>query len=143
NELVPISQDQGLGILIWSPLAGGLLSGKYRRDSAPESGRHVGGFREPPVYDWEKLYGVIDVIVDIAEKRGVSGAQVSLAWLIGRPGVTSVIIGGRDEKQFADNIAAASFQLTAEERKRLDDASRPPLLYPYWHQSFTAQDRLS
>ncbi|KKB78271.1 aldo/keto reductase [Devosia soli] len=141
-ELVPISQDQGLGILVWSPLAGGLLSGKYRRDSAPDSGRHVGGFREPPVYDWEKLYGVIDVIVDIAGQRGVSGAQVSLAWLLGRPGVTSAIIGGRDEKQFADNIAAARLNLTAEERKRLDDASRPPLLYPYWHQSFTAQDRL-
>jgi diketogulonate reductase-like aldo/keto reductase len=68
---------------------------------------------------------------------------VSLAWLLGRPGVTSVVIGGRNESQFRDNIAAASFVLSAEERKRLDDASRPPLLYPYWHQSFTAQDRLS
>lgn len=142
-ELVPISQDQGLGILVWSPLAGGLLSGKYRRDSEPESGRHVGGFREPPVYDWDKLYGVIDEIVGIAEAHGVSGAQVALAWLIGRPGVTSVIIGGRNEKQFQDNIAAVSFSLSAEERSRLDKASRPPLLYPYWHQSFSAQDRLS
>ncbi|PXA96904.1 aldo/keto reductase [Nostoc sp. 3335mG] len=142
-ELVPIGQDQGLGILVWSPLAGGLLSGKYRRDGGPETGRHVGGFREPPVYDWEKLYSVIDVIVDIAGQRRVSGAQVALAWLIGRPGVTSVVIGGRNEAQFQDNIAAATFHLSAEERQRLDDASRPPLLYPYWHQSFTAQDRLS
>lgn len=142
-ELVPISQDQGLGILVWSPLAGGLLSGKYRRDSEPASGRHVGGFREPPVYDWEKLYGVIDAIVAIAEARNVSGAQVALSWLLGRPGMTSVIIGGRNEAQFIDNIAAASFVLAPEERKRLDDASRPPLLYPYWHQSFSAQDRLS
>lgn len=142
-ELVPISQDQGLGILVWSPLAGGLLSGKYRRNSEPESGRHVGGFREPPVYDWEKLYTTIDAVVEIAEARGVSGAQVSLAWLLGRPGVTSVIIGGRNEAQFADNIAAAGFVLSAEERAKLDAASRPPLLYPYWHQSFSAQDRLS
>ncbi len=142
-ELVPISQDQGLGILVWSPLAGGLLSGKYRRDSEPESGRHVGGFREPPVYDWEKLYTTIDTVVEIAEARGVSGAQVSLAWLLGRRGVTSVIIGGRNEAQFADNIAAAGFVLSAEERAKLDAASRPPLLYPYWHQSFSAQDRLS
>ena len=142
-ELVPISQDQGLGILVWSPLAGGLLSGKYRRDSEPESGRHVGGFREPPVYDWEKLYTTIDTVVEIAEARGVSGAQVSLAWLLGRPGVTSVIIGGRNEAQFADNIAAAGLVLSAEERAKLDAASRPPLLYPYWHQSFSAQDRLS
>jgi aryl-alcohol dehydrogenase-like predicted oxidoreductase len=142
-ELVPISQDQGLGILVWSPLAGGLLSGKYRRDSQPESGRHVGGFREPPVYDWDKLYDVIDVVVEIAEARGVSGAQVALSWLLGRPGITSLIIGGRSEAQFADNIAAADLVLTDEERSRLDAVSRPPLLYPYWHQSFTAQDRLS
>ncbi|SFV37201.1 Predicted oxidoreductase [Devosia crocina] len=142
-ELVPIGQDQGLGVLVWSPLAGGLLSGKYRRDTEPESGRHVGGFREPPVYDWDKLYGVIDEIVAIAEARGVSGAQVALAWLLGRPGVTSVIIGGRNEKQFRDNLAAADLVLSFEERERLDAASRPPLLYPYWHQSFSAQDRLS
>jgi aryl-alcohol dehydrogenase-like predicted oxidoreductase len=142
NELVPIGQDQGLGILVWSPLAGGLLSGKYRRDSQPETGRHVGGFREPPVYDWNKLYDVIDVIVAIAEARGVSGAQVALSWLLGRPGVTSVIIGGRSEEQFADNIAAAELKLSDDERARLEAVSRPPLLYPYWHQSFTAQDRL-
>ncbi|NMA99158.1 MAG: aldo/keto reductase [Phyllobacteriaceae bacterium] len=142
-ELVPISQDQGLGILVWSPLAGGLLSGKYRRDGGPESGRHVGGFREPPVYDWDKLYDVIDTIVAIAEARGVSGAQVALSWLMGRPGVTSVIIGGRNEAQFKDNLAAADLKLSEEERARLDEVSQPPLLYPYWHQSFTAQDRLS
>ena len=142
-ELVPISQDQGLGILIWSPLAGGLLSGKYRRNGGPESGRHVGGFREPPVYDQEKLYDIVEVIVAIAEERGVSGAQVALAWLLGRPAVTSVIIGGRTEAQFKDNLAAAELKLTAEERARLDQVSQPPLLYPYWHQSFTATDRLS
>jgi len=141
-ELVPISQDQGLGILVWSPLAGGLLSGKYRRDGGPESGRHVGGFREPPVYDWNKLYDIVDVIMTIADSRNVSGAQVSLAWLMGRPGVTSVIIGGRTEAQFKDNLAAADLVLTAEERSRLDAVSRPPLLYPYWHQTFTANDRL-
>ncbi|HEV7344022.1 MAG TPA: aldo/keto reductase [Devosia sp.] len=141
-ELVPIGQDQGLGILVWSPLAGGLLSGKYRRDGGPQSGRHVGGFREPPVYDWDKLYDIIDVVVAIAEERGVSGAQVALSWLLGRPGVTSVIIGGRSNEQFEDNLAAADFKLGAEERARLDAVSRPPLLYPYWHQSFTAQDRL-
>lgn len=142
-ELVPISQDQGLGILIWSPLAGGLLSGKYRRNGGPESGRHVGGFREPPVYNQEKLYDIVEVIVAIAEERGVSGAQVALAWLLGRPAVTSVIIGGRTEAQFKDNLAAADLKLTAEERARLDQVSQPPLLYPYWHQSFTATDRLS
>jgi aryl-alcohol dehydrogenase-like predicted oxidoreductase len=141
-ELVPISQDQGLGILIWSPLAGGLLSGKYRRDGGPKSGRHVGGSREPPIYDWEKLYDIVDVIVAIADERGVSGAQVALSWSLGRPGVTSVIIGGRSEAQFVDNLAAAEFKLSAEERARLDAVSQPHLPYPYWHQTFTANDRL-
>jgi aryl-alcohol dehydrogenase-like predicted oxidoreductase len=141
-ELVPISQDQGLGILVWSPLAGGLLSGKYRRDGGPKSGRHVGGFREPPVYDWDKLYDIVDVIVEVADARGVSGAQVALAWLLGRPGVTSVITGGRSDAQFQDNLLAAELKLSADERARLDAVSQPPLLYPYWHQNFTAADRL-
>jgi len=141
-ELIPITQDQGLGVLVWSPLAGGLLSGKYRRDGGPQSGRHVGGHREPPVYDWDKLYDIIEVVVDIAQARGVSGAQVALAWLLGRPGVTSAIIGGRNEAQFRDNLAAAELKLSADERARLDAVSRPPLPYPYWHQHFTASDRL-
>ena len=142
-ELVPISIDQGLGILVWSPIAGGLLSGKYRRTGKPGSGRHVGGFREPPVGDWEKLYDIIDVIMSVADAHHVSGAQVALAWLLGRPGVTSVIIGGRTMAHFKDNLAAADLKLSAEDRARLDKVSRPPLIYPYWHQSFTATDRLS
>ena len=77
------------------------------------------------------------------DARGVSGARVALAWLLGRPGVTSVIIGARSEAQFRDNLAAADLKLTEEELKRLDAASRPPLLYPYWHQALAAKDRLS
>jgi aryl-alcohol dehydrogenase-like predicted oxidoreductase len=143
NELVPISIDQGLGILVWSPIAGGLLSGKYRRDSAPASGRHVGGHAEPPVYDTDKLYDIIDVIVSVADAHGVSGAQVALAWLLQRPAVTSVIIGGRTEEQFKDNLAAADLKLTAEEVARLDAVSQPNLQYPYWHQNWSAWDRFS
>ena len=82
------------------------------------------------------------MLVAVADERGVSGAQVALAWLLGRPGVTSVITGGRSQEQFEDNLRAAELKLSAEERARLDAVSRPPLLYPYWHQSFTAQDRL-
>lgn len=143
-ELVPISVSEGLGILVWSPLAGGLLSGKFRRDDkGPEGSRHFArGWREPPIHDEPKLYDIVDVVVSIADARGVSGAQVSLAWLLTRPGVTSVIVGARTEKQFKDNLAAADFKLTPEELKRLDETSRPPLLYPYWHQAWTAKDRL-
>jgi aryl-alcohol dehydrogenase-like predicted oxidoreductase len=144
-ELVPISLDQGLGILVWSPLAGGLLTGKFRRDAkGPKGSRHFGRtWKEPPVYDEDKLFDVVDVIVDIAKAHRVSGARVALAWLLTRPGVTSVIIGGRTDEQFADNLAAAELKLTDDDLKRLDEVSRPPLLYPYWHQAWTAKDRLS
>jgi aryl-alcohol dehydrogenase-like predicted oxidoreductase len=143
-ELVPISVDQGLGILVWSPLAGGLLSGKYRRGQAPPEGsRHLSDWNEPPVRDEELLYDTVDALVEIAEAHEVSAAQVALAWLLGRPAVTSVVIGARTEEQLADNLAAAELELTGEERARLDAVSAPPLLYPYWHQAKTAADRLS
>jgi aryl-alcohol dehydrogenase-like predicted oxidoreductase len=143
-ELVPISVDQGLGIFVWSPLAGGLLSGKYRRDAtAPEGSRHLTDWNEPPVRDEEQLYDVIDALVVIAAAHEVSAAQVALAWLLGRPGVTSVIVGARTDEQLADNLAAAELVLGDEERARLEELSRPPLLYPYWHQANTAADRLS
>jgi aryl-alcohol dehydrogenase-like predicted oxidoreductase len=142
-ELVPASIDQGLGILVWSPLAGGLLSGKYRRgQAAPEQSRLLAGWDEPPVRDQEKLYDIVEVIVDVAKNRGASPAQVSLAWLLDRPAVSSLIIGARTDEQLADNLGAADLELSGEERTRLDEVSRPPLLYPYWHQAKTAADRL-
>ncbi len=144
NELVPISIDQGLGILVWSPIAGGLLSGKHRRNQAtPEGTRQFAGWTEPPIRDENRLWNIVDTLVEVADGRGVSAAQVALAWLIGRKGVTSVIIGGRTKAQFKDNLASAELTLTDEERKRLDDVSLQPLMYPYWHQRNTASDRLS
>lgn len=142
-ELVPIALDQGVGILVWSPMAGGLLSGKYRRGRQPAEGRHLTDWGEPPVRDEAKLYEIIDTLVEIAEGRGVSAAQVALAWLLGRPGVTSLVIGARNEDQLRDNIAAAGLTLGEDERARLDQVSAPPLIYPYWHQASTAGDRLS
>ncbi|KQV28243.1 aldo/keto reductase [Rhizobium sp. Root1203] len=143
NELLPISTDQGLGVLVWSPLAGGLLSGKHRRNqAAPEGTRQFAGWTEPPIRDENRLWNIVETLVSIAEERNVSAAQVALAWLIGRRAVTSVIIGGRTEAQFRDNLAAAELKLSDEERKRLDDVSLLPLLYPYWHQRNTAADRL-
>jgi aryl-alcohol dehydrogenase-like predicted oxidoreductase len=142
-ELVPISLDQGLGLLVWSPLAGGLLSGKYRRgEPAPAGSRLLSGWDEPPVRDQEKLYDVVDVLVAVARDHGVSPAQVALAWLLERPAVTSLVIGARTGEQLADNLAAADLSLTTEEHDRLEEVSRPPLLYPYWHQAKTASDRL-
>jgi aryl-alcohol dehydrogenase-like predicted oxidoreductase len=143
-ELIPTAVDQGLGVLVWSPLAGGLLSGKYRRNTeAPAGSRQLTDWNEPPVYDQEKLYDTVDALVDIGSAHGVSAAQVALAWLLGRPAVTSLIIGARTSEQFADNLAAADLALTADERERLDRVSALVLLYPFWHQAKTARDRLS
>lgn len=142
-ELLPITVDQGLGVLVWSPLAGGLLSGKHRRNqAAPEGSRQLAGWTEPPIRDENRLWDIVEAVVAIAEARGVSGAQVALAWTLGRPGITSVVIGGRTEAHLADNLGAAGLVLTEQERRTLDDISVPPVLYPYWHQLNTAKDRL-
>ncbi len=142
-ELVPITLDQGLGIMVWSPLAGGLLSGKYRRGKdAPEGSRHFQNWGEPPIHDEDKLYDTIEVLVQIAEARGITAAEVALAWLLGRPGVTSLVIGARTEAQLTMNLRAADLKLTSEETEKLDAVSLQPLLYPYWHQANTAASRL-
>jgi aryl-alcohol dehydrogenase-like predicted oxidoreductase len=143
-ELVPSALAEGLGILVWSPLAGGLLTGKYRRNHPhPEVGRQLTDWDEPPVRDREQLYDIVEALIEIAGEHDASAAQVALAWLLGRPGVASVIVGARTEEQLADNLAAAELELGAEERERLDAVSAPPLLYPFWHQAKTAGDRLS
>jgi aryl-alcohol dehydrogenase-like predicted oxidoreductase len=143
-ELVPLSLDQGLGILVWSPLAGGLVSGKYRRNASPTDGtRQVSGtWQEPPVRDQEKLYDTVEVLVDIAAAHEASPAQVALAWLLGRPAVTSLIIGARTDEQLRDNLGAADLTLSDDERQALDKVSAPTLVYPHWHQAATARDRL-
>jgi aryl-alcohol dehydrogenase-like predicted oxidoreductase len=143
-EIVPSAIDQGLGLLIWSPLAGGLLTGKYRRGQpAPPGSRRAGEWSEPPIYDEDRLYDTIEVLVEVAEHHGVAPAQVALAWLLARPGITSVIVGARTEEQLSANLAAAELELTADEHARLDAVSRPPLIYPFWHHRNTASDRLS
>jgi aryl-alcohol dehydrogenase-like predicted oxidoreductase len=143
-ELIPLAVDQGLGVLVWSPLAGGLLSGKYRRNhQAPVGSRQLSDWGEPPVYDQEGLYDIVEILIEIAEQHEVSAAQVALAWTLGRPGVTSLVIGARTGDQLADNLEAASLTLTDEDRARLDQVSALPLIYPYWHQAKTARDRLS
>ena len=92
--------------------------------------------------DTDKLYDIVDVLVEIAEDRGAPAAQVALSWLLGRPGVASVIVGARTDDQLADNLEAAELRLSEEERRRLDEVSAPPLIYPHWHQAKTASDRL-
>lgn len=143
-ELVPIAVDQGLGLLVWSPLAGGLLSGKYRRGVEPPAGsRHLTDWNEPPVRDQDQVYDIVDALVEIAQAHEASPAQVALSWSLSRPAVTSLVVGARTDEQLADNLKAVDLILSTAERARLDEVSAPPLLYPYWHQAKTASDRLS
>jgi aryl-alcohol dehydrogenase-like predicted oxidoreductase len=141
-ELIPISIVQGVGILVWSPLAGGLLSGKYRRDAqAPAGSRHSTDWSEPPIRDWEQLYDLIETLIEVGDHHGVSAARVALADLLQKPGVTSLVIAARTEEQLADNLEAATLELTSSEVDQLGTISAPPLLYPYWHQLAMADDK--
>lgn len=143
-ELVPMGVDKGVGILVWGPLAGGWLSGKYRRDvDAPAGSRHAANIPEPPIYDQDKLYDTIDVLVDVAAGVGRSPAQVALSYLMGKPGVSSVIIGARRQDQLADNLGAMDLVLDHESRRRLDEVSALALIYPHWHQDWMSKGRRS
>lgn len=143
-ELVPLSVDEQVGILVWGPLAGGLLTGKYRRDgSAPQGTRHTTNWGEPPIYDQDRLYDIVETLVDVAGEQGRTPAQTAIAYLLGKPGVTSVVLGARSSEQLADNLASVTWALGDAARARLDKISALPLIYPYWHQAKTATDRLS
>jgi aryl-alcohol dehydrogenase-like predicted oxidoreductase len=143
-ELLPVALDQGLGVQVWSPLAAGLLTGKHRRGQpVPAGTRQAAGWTEPPIRDVERLYDIVEVLVSIGAEHGVSAAQVALAWLLARPGITSLVVGGRTEAQFADNYAAAGLRLTDADMDRLNAVSKPPLIYPYWHQGQFARTRFT
>ena len=113
-ELIPIAIDQKLGVLVWSPLAGGLLSGQApAQQGRAEGSRLVAGWKEPPIADENTLWAIVDELVAIGDAHKVSAAQIALAWLLGRAAVSTVIIGGRTEAQFKDNLGAVNVKLTA------------------------------
>ena len=131
RELVPMLRSEGVGLMVWSPLAGGLLSGKYGRDQQAEAGSRRVSFDFPPV-DKERAWDCIDAMRPIADAKGVSVAQVALAWLLHQPQVTSAIVGAKRPEQLADNIAATEVRLSAEELAQIDAVSRLPAEYPGW-----------
>jgi len=131
RELVPFMRSEEVGLMVWSPLAGGLLSGKYGRDTKAEEGSRRTAFDFPPV-DKERAYDAIDVMRGLAERKGVSVAQIALAWLLHQPVVTSVIVGAKRPEQLADNIAATEVELNADELAALDKVSALPPEYPGW-----------
>ncbi|MBD2100985.1 aldo/keto reductase [Leptolyngbya sp. FACHB-261] len=141
-ELIPLSLDQGVGILVWSPLAFGFLTGKYRRgQSEPEDTRRA-KLGDVGTLDLEKGYDIVDVLDEIARDRNVTIPQVALNWLLHQPGISSVIIGARNEQQLKDNLGAASWKLTPDEVKRLNEVSEVPAIYPYWHQQKYGTERI-
>ena len=133
-------RSEGIGLLVWSPLAGGLLSGKFGREKKADQGSRRTTFDFPPV-NLERAYACIDAMRPIAQARGVSVAQIALAWLLRQPQVTSVIIGAKRPEQLADNIAATRVTLSSDELKELDEVSRLPAEYPAWMLERQGQQR--
>lgn len=131
RELVPMMQSEGVGLMVWSPLAGGLLSGKYSRDGQAEAGSRRQAFDFPPV-NKDRAFDCVDVMRTIADAKGASVAQIALAWLLHQPVVSSVIIGAKREEQLADNIAATGIRLSDDELQQLDAVSALPREYPGW-----------
>jgi aryl-alcohol dehydrogenase-like predicted oxidoreductase len=140
REIVPLMNDQKLGLLPWSPLAGGFLSGKFTRAGAADDQSRRSKFNFPPV-NLEKGYSIIEAAQEIGARRNASVAQVALAWLLHQPIVSSVIIGARKASQLADNLGAVDLKLDAEELKKLDDVSRLAPEYPGWMQNLPSERR--
>jgi len=141
HDLVPLGVDQRAGILAWSPLQFGLLSGKFRRGQAKPSESRLNSLDAPGTVDEERLYRIVEALAEIAGQRNVSIPQVALNWVTRKPGVDTVIIGARNEQQLRDNLNAANWTLTDAEVTRLDEVSALPLPYPNWHQQKFAGDR--
>jgi aryl-alcohol dehydrogenase-like predicted oxidoreductase len=131
RELIPMLASEGVGLMVWSPLAGGLLSGKFGRDRTGQEGSRRTSFDFPPV-DRNRADDCIDAMRPIAQSKGVSVAQIALAWLLHQPQVTSVIVGAKRPEQLADNLAAVQVDLSADELQTLDAVSRLPAEYPGW-----------
>ena len=140
RELLPLIEDQRLGLMVWSPLAGGLLSGKTRATAPGAEGTRRATFDFPPV-DKDRAARLVDTMRPIAEARQASVAQIALAWLLARPAVTSVIVGAKTLEQLDDNLAASRIALGADELKTLDDLSRLPPEYPGWMLELQGQYR--
>jgi aryl-alcohol dehydrogenase-like predicted oxidoreductase len=143
NEMLPLCADQDVGVLVWSPLAGGFLSGKFTRDAEAAADTRRGMIGELGVghIDVERGFATLDVAREIAQARGASVAQVALNWVRAQPGVSSVIIGARTTEQLADNLAAASWTLSPDEVARLDAATEPERPYPTWYQRQFTRER--
>lgn len=134
HEVVPFVEDAGIGVLVWSPLAGGFLSGKYTRENPTPEGARLNEFKLPPI-DVEQGYNVVDAIKPIAQAHDASSAQVAIAWILTKPFISSVIVGANKIHQLEDNLKVVDLTLSASEIDQLDTLTAPPALYPGWMQA--------
>ena len=141
REIVPLARDQKLGLLVWGPLLGGLLTGKFSRDSAGGAGESRSVGQVPSVLNRDRLFDVIDTLRSVANSRGVSPGQIALAWLLHQPAVTSVLFGSRTVAQLSDNVRAAEIKLSAEDLQTLDQATALTPDYGSWLVQFPRDDR--
>jgi aryl-alcohol dehydrogenase-like predicted oxidoreductase len=137
HEVVPFVKDAGIGVMVWSPLAGGFLTGKYTRENPAGDGGRLTGFDMLP-YDREKGHTVVDRLRAIGQAHQASPAQVALAWLLAKPYVTSILLGANKMSQLEDNLGASVVQLTAAEIAELDEITAPGAVYPNWFTARTA-----
>ncbi len=144
-ELMPVALSEGLGAVVWSPLAQGRLTGKIRKGKPAPEGSRVAARGGDMMIDAgvpdDQFNALIDTLEAVAAEIGRSAAQVALNWVLHRPSVSTVIIGARNEQQLRDNLAAGDFRLTEEQNARLDKASARPPAYPYWHQLTVFEER--
>ncbi|MDT0651639.1 aldo/keto reductase [Autumnicola edwardsiae] len=140
REIIPLLDDQQVGLMVWSPLAGGLLSGKYSREDEKKSGGRRDKFDFPPV-DKDKAFDILDVLKPMAESKGFSAAQLSIAWLLHQSAVTSVIVGAKNADQLSQNLKSTEVKFTSDELEKLDEISALNSEYPGWMLELTGQDR--
>jgi aryl-alcohol dehydrogenase-like predicted oxidoreductase len=140
REVIPLLQDQQLGLMVWSPLAGGLLSGKFSPDGKGPEGARRASF-DFPVVDKERAFRCVDVMRQIAKRQEISVPRVALAWLLRRPQVSTVIVGAKTPGQLEDNLGATRVELTAEDLTMLDEVSALPPEYPGWMLAMQGQYR--
>ena len=142
REVIPLVQDQQVGIMVWSPLAGGLLSGKFNRDGTGPDGSRRANFDFPPV-NKDRAFDCVDVMREVADEHSVSVAQIALAWLLHQEAVTTVIIGAKRMDQLEDNLQAVKIELSDEQIQRLNEVSQLPSEYPQWMITRQSNERLS
>jgi len=147
DEIAPMCQSLGLGYLAWSPLGGGLLTGKYGRNEPPPEGSRFADPESPESrflgHDWERAHDVVDVLRAIAESRGATVSQVALAWVLARPGVSAAVVGARTVAQLEDNLGAAGLELDTCEVGRIDAAAPAPRRWPAWQIEGNRESRVA